>query len=809
MNWRNTSRSTARLIGALAVVLVIGATLGITTYLKPKAEVIVNQPCLITRTVSVVADRREATVTPSQTGRFKFTITPSTDAITPIEFDISGTASRADYTVTPENAQDLNFDVSPATGTFKTRSGTFYAVIAIANPQQYIDRTVIVTLRNKPGIVVGSASTATVRLYNPDPGKPSITIDNPLDNAHFTSSPNLQVNLTAHFFVPTNTTGSQSVTFYVDGTAYPATVSGQNATYTLNNPALGPHTVSAQLKAGPKIVNNDDPPIPPGQQRVDFVVDAATPSPSPSVTPNPGGTPTSVPVGPGAFLPTRFTNFMMPKAQAQAPAPVNDGMICGIVTDVSTGRPLADIKVEFDEGNRKRTTRTDVEGYYSFAGLYLGVTQNYSFEVGRGSSEYVSTVRASDGKKQHNIESAPVGTRINFALVKGGFISGIISSPDGHALPAISVEIVIDDEIDVDDGRETVDYVETNPLGEYRSAPLPLTRIYKVSTYDTLNRYANSSAGNKRLSRPAPGTRFDITLYPPGKIFGTLSAEPNIIGSLYVVLVSLSTQMETLVGPYGLEWTSSGDTYRNFVFPDLPLDDKTKYRLEVRNGRSKNSQILASKSDIVPSQDPGTQVDFYLIRDKIESIVEYETTPYTMRGCGNVITINSNQCAPVGLRKLLVEKLSSNVATWRTKLKAPRGASLTIGKVVFYPPNSRDGKDVSIFLGTTKADSGVTRNGSYLSKTLANNTYRVVIDPKATLNYCAHVLYRTGAGALVNKYIKFSGPAIAFSKNATPGDTVNWSSWGDSAAIDQVMDIGKTIYVISDTDCTVPPWQPI
>ncbi len=779
------TRSTLRLTVALAVVLIIGITLGITTYLKPKADEVVSQPCLIDRTVSVLADRREATVTPSQTGRFKFMITPGTAEVTPIEFDVSGTASRGDYTVTPENAQDLNFDIAPATGSFKVRSSTFYAIIAIANIQQYIDKTVTVTLRSKSGIVIGSANTATVRLYNPDPGKPSIVVDSPLDNAHFTSSPNLQVNLGAHVFVPTNTTGSQSVTFYVDGTAYPATTSGQNATYTLNNPSVGRHTVRAQLTAGQRVVNNDDQPIPPGQTTIDFIVEPAPPSPSPSLTPTPGGTPNSVPVRPGAFL-LPLHDYFAPKALAQT---TQERVLCGTVVDSVTRAPLSGVHVRYEANKFYQDileTETDTSGRFLFRNvpawradeIERRTAGSYWFKVLLPEIDTRNGYPAVIYKSQTDVAAAPQGTNIRIDRQKGGKITGTVRDDAGQLIRNGTVQI----------SANNVPYgeVEIANDGTYTSTYLPTNIALDVVA----------------CSRPFASNGCSQSIQP--------KPYANIVPTVVNIVVDRLWRIRaTIVGREVTDWNnvivkatdessgvvrqlkkSEGESFPGeYEFRFNTAEANASYSIQAFRYHRNGTVALQSTNRVIhvsPGRPSPAEVQLTW-KDTMSASLQYETIPYMLPGC--TIRSKFDDCRGVALGEFLTKKVAPNVADLRRRMGAPAGAAITIETIKFYPPSTSIGEPVVIF---DERDQEVDRQTTILTDerdtepygrakllpSLDPQRYRVSITPNEPLVFCLKMLFKKGSTNQI-RYVRVSSEGKIVGTINYPSETdYVFDSWG-------------------------------
>ena len=125
--------------------------------------------------------------------------------------------------------------------------------------------------------------------------------------------------------------------------------------------------------------------------------------------------------------------------------PATLGSISGQVTAADTGDPLADVMVI--AGNRelriRRSARTDAQGYYTITGLppgeYLvGARAPHTPYVG----EFYNDVRSPDEATPVTVNEGAETTGIDFALERGGVITGqVVAEDSGAPLPGVAIVI--------------------------------------------------------------------------------------------------------------------------------------------------------------------------------------------------------------------------------------------------------------------------------------------------------------------------------------------------------------------------------
>ncbi len=130
----------------------------------------------------------------------------------------------------------------------------------------------------------------------------------------------------------------------------------------------------------------------------------------------------------------------MPARDNPATAPVGTGKILGRVTAADTGAPLrrAQVRITAAEQRVVKTATTDTDGKYQFVELPAG-----RFTVSVTRNGYVSLSfgqqRPFEPGKQLDLIDGQVAEKIDFALPRGGVISGRITDETGEPLAGVGV----------------------------------------------------------------------------------------------------------------------------------------------------------------------------------------------------------------------------------------------------------------------------------------------------------------------------------------------------------------------------------
>jgi len=152
------------------------------------------------------------------------------------------------------------------------------------------------------------------------------------------------------------------------------------------------------------------------------------------------------PVAPGGANmpgpPTRPTVPGMPPRDAAGPPPTGTAKISGRVVSADSGSPLrrAQVRIVAAEQRVMRSATTDAEGRYSFAELPAG---RYTITVSRNGFVTLAfgQQRPFETGKPLELTNAQVADQIDFALPRGGVISGQVLDEFGDPVTGAMVQV--------------------------------------------------------------------------------------------------------------------------------------------------------------------------------------------------------------------------------------------------------------------------------------------------------------------------------------------------------------------------------
>ena len=245
--------------------------------------------------------------------------------------------------------------------------------------------------------------------------------------------------------------------------------------------------------------------------------------------------------------------------------------ISGIVTDASTGEPLAGVTVRARSGpDGGRSTQTDANGSYTINNLLPGEYRIESYQDGY-IFEYYDNSSSWDSATPVTLQTAQTLTEINFALQAGentsGVITGRVTKSNGDPIEHATISIY------TSEGRF---YVFSNPNGEYIFDNIPFDApVYMNASADgyALEWWQEAIKDNERSS---------ITLTAQTPCSTNINFTLDLGGAITGKVVTYSTQtpisgifVEAFGSGYGSAWT---DADGNYTIQNLPAGD---YYLEI------------------------------------------------------------------------------------------------------------------------------------------------------------------------------------------------------------------------------------
>jgi protocatechuate 3,4-dioxygenase beta subunit len=197
------------------------------------------------------------------------------------------------------------------------------------------------------------------------------------------------------------------------------------------------------------------------------------------------------------LLPFALATLIAPAAAAQplrnadAPPPPRTGaaMIRGHVAAADSGQPLRKAQVRLmsvEVGPAARDTRTaitDAEGKYEFSGLAGG---RYYMTASKGGYISLSYAQegASDGGRPLQVADAQVVERVDFALPRGGVVTGRIT--DEYGDPMSNLQVTVAGFAMMNGGRRLMPsgrVATTDDLGEFRLYGISPGQYYVQATW--------------------------------------------------------------------------------------------------------------------------------------------------------------------------------------------------------------------------------------------------------------------------------------------------------------------------------------
>lgn len=234
--------------------------------------------------------------------------------------------------------------------------------------------------------------------------------------------------------------------------------------------------------------------------------------------------------------------------------------VTGIVTDLETGLPVSNVEIAVynNSGVRLASTRTDAAGVFMTTGFqggtyYAGTRGLVSYleQIYNGVPCLPGLCSATNGTP---LVLADPGVRpgVNFALARGGSISGRVTDPAGGGVAGVGVEVWVKPA----PANPIVEFVQrgtTDATGAYTVAGIPAGNVY-VAAYNTVG-YLNKLYDNVPcMNRCYPGngnlvpvvngvTTPDINFVLPreGRIGGRVTDATTGTG-----VVSVNVQIYTL-----------------------------------------------------------------------------------------------------------------------------------------------------------------------------------------------------------------------------------------------------------------------
>ena len=236
------------------------------------------------------------------------------------------------------------------------------------------------------------------------------------------------------------------------------------------------------------------------------------------------------------------------------------GGIAGTVSAAATGAPLKDVPMNIYDASGRNVTqgRTDADGrYVSASGLpsgryyaSAGNSQGYMGEV-YGSKPRLSGSDPTSGTPI-SVTAPNTTSAIDFALDRGGYVSGVVTDAAGVPLAGVSVTFRI---------SGLTSSVSTNASGAYGSVAIP-AGVYSVTTSNSQGYVDKTYDTPVVVSADQSTTGVDFTLERGGIIIGTVTDTTG--APLKGVLLDIYGADLELVG--GAATDSSG-TYKSIALP--------------------------------------------------------------------------------------------------------------------------------------------------------------------------------------------------------------------------------------------------
>jgi hypothetical protein len=159
-----------------------------------------------------------------------------------------------------------------------------------------------------------------------------------------------------------------------------------------------------------------------------------------------------------------------------------DGGIRGRVLAADTAAPLrgAEVRLVSMTNQERKTALTDNDGRYQFTGLVVG---EYTLVARKGGYLSLSYGQSRPFEPERHVElsSSDVIDRIDFALPRGGVITGRVSDDFGNPLAGCDVTAMRSTYSEARRHLTAYGRAQTDDLGEYRLYGLPPARYYLVA----------------------------------------------------------------------------------------------------------------------------------------------------------------------------------------------------------------------------------------------------------------------------------------------------------------------------------------
>lgn len=182
----------------------------------------------------------------------------------------------------------------------------------------------------------------------------------------------------------------------------------------------------------------------------------------------------------GAIAAAVVCTAAVPSPQQPTSPPAGTATIAGFVFDDTTDRPLEGVEVRLSGAANPRTpfsasTKVDNKGHFEFAKVPDG---RYSVLVGaRGYLGSCYGLTVVDGSRQCGVLAVGVDDvkdDLNFRLIRGAVIRGVVRNENGEPLPRMPVHASIRDSRG---GIVDVHFASTNDKGEYEFGYVPPGRF--------------------------------------------------------------------------------------------------------------------------------------------------------------------------------------------------------------------------------------------------------------------------------------------------------------------------------------------
>lgn len=286
------------------------------------------------------------------------------------------------------------------------------------------------------------------------------------------------------------------------------------------------------------------------------------------------------------------------RAQSMPPAPTLTGVISGVVTDPSTGAPLAGVAVHLPPmsgspraaGENPYDTETDDHGHYAFtklpAGRYsdvrahLGGFSDASFKIGVPAADR-ATIALADG--QH--------FTANIALAGMSSIGGRVTTETGAPAPGTYVQLLVTQPLFGADHVFAGPVAQTNERGEYafpslRSgsfrvmvlatehtrASTTMAPVYPQLFFPDVNAFGASQPLALQPGESRTGINFVRRRVDGHRVSGKLLGSADAFTGLMLRLVPDGL---TDVGPRADAATTIVDKDGTFTFLNVPTGDYT------------------------------------------------------------------------------------------------------------------------------------------------------------------------------------------------------------------------------------------